>query len=169
MNTVQMPKPIISIVIICFNYRQVPEEIEHFSLGTQTITMIPTVSSQLISKFERKTMIYILLFVKYRNLQHERQKQQKKQFVENIQSKIHYQEKPDVEKVERVAQTDHQIDRVVYLDEPVPKISNIATKALVRNLNSSSVQEHMVWDTESTCSQRTNSDLFVFLNRFFLS
>lgn len=93
------------------------------------------------------------------NLQHERQKQQKKQFVENIQSKIHYQEKPDVEKVERVAQTDHQVDRVVYLDEPVPKIPNIATKALVRNLNSSSVQEHMVWDTESTCSQRTNSDL----------
>jgi hypothetical protein len=51
----------------------------------------------------------------------------------------------------------------VYIDEPIPKAPSAATKAFVRNLNSSSVQQNMIWDSESLDSQRTNSDMFVFI------
>ena len=62
-----------------------------------------------------------------------------------------------------MAQTDHQVDRVVYIDDPIPKTPSLATKAFVRNLNSSSVQQHMLWDSESLYSQRTDSDLYVIV------
>ncbi|CAF1629870.1 unnamed protein product [Adineta ricciae] len=100
-----------------------------------------------------------------RDLERERQRDQeaKRRVDEQIQSKIHYQqsqsEKPIATKPNQVAQTDHQVDRVVYIDDPIPKAPSLATKAFVRNLNSSSVQQHMLWDSESLCSQRTDSDL----------
>lgn len=103
--------------------------------------------------------------------QRQREKETKQQLNEQIQSKIHYQqksnEKPTVtNKSNQVAQTDHQVDRVVYIDEPIPKEPSVATKAFVRNLNSSSVQQHMLWDSESLYSPRTNSDMFVV--KYFL-
>jgi hypothetical protein len=63
-------------------------------------------------------------------------------------------------------QTDHQVNRTVYIDDPIPKPPSAATKAFVRNLDSSSVQQHMKWDSQSLNSQRTNSDMFVL--RFYL-
>ncbi|UJR25631.1 hypothetical protein I4U23_006983 [Adineta vaga] len=100
-----------------------------------------------------------------RDLERERQRDRevKRRVDEQIQSKIHYQqsqnEKPITKKSDQVAQIDHQVDRVVYIDEPIPKAPSLATKAFVRNLNSSSVQQHMLWDSESLYSQRTDSDL----------
>ncbi len=73
-------------------------------------------------------------------------------------------EKPSTVKTDQVAQTDHQVDRVVYIDEPQPKQPSAATKAFVRNLGSSSVQQHMSWDSESLYSQQTNSDMFVLIS-----
>ncbi len=99
-------------------------------------------------------------------MERQRERESKKQQDERIQSKIHYQQKsndkPAATKSDQVAPTDHQVDRVVYIDEPIPKVPSAATKALVRNLDSSSVQQHMLWDSESLDTQRTNSDLFVF-------
>jgi hypothetical protein len=97
----------------------------------------------------------------------QREKEAERQTDERIQSKIHYQqtqnEKPIPTKSDQVAQTDHQVDRIVYIDEPIPKVPSIATKAFVRNLNSSSVQQQMLWDSDSSYSHRTNSDMCVFL------
>jgi len=97
----------------------------------------------------------------------QREKEAERQTDERIQSKIHYQqtqnEKPIPTKSDQVAQTDHQVDRIVYIDEPIPKVPSIATKAFVRNLNSSSVQQQMLWDSDSSYSHRTNSDMYVFL------
>jgi hypothetical protein len=115
------------------------------------------------------------VFFSFSNLERERQreKESKRQTDERIQSRIHYQQKPNDKpttiKSDQVAPTDHQVDRVVYIDDPIPKAPSMATKALVRNLNSSSVQQHMSWDSDSLYSQKTNSDLFVFLISFFLS
>ncbi|CAF0856407.1 unnamed protein product [Rotaria sordida] len=100
-----------------------------------------------------------------RSLERQRQREREiqRQIDERIQSKIHYQnkqyERPSVPKTDQIAQTDHQVDRIVYIDEPIPKVPSVATKALVRNLNSSSVQQNMSWDAESLYSQRTNSDI----------
>jgi len=69
--------------------------------------------------------------------------------------------KPSIVKTDQISQTEHQVDRVVYIDEPPPKQPSVATKAFVRNLGSSSVQQHMSWDSDSVSTQRTNSDLFV--------
>ncbi|CAF3715480.1 unnamed protein product [Adineta steineri] len=98
--------------------------------------------------------------------QRQREQEARRQVDERIQSKIHYQqaqtqqnEKPRTIKSDPIAQSDHQVDRVIYIDEPAPKAPSVATKAFVRNLNSSSVQQHMLWDSESLYSQRTNSDL----------
>jgi hypothetical protein len=109
----------------------------------------------------------------FRDSERERQREKEinRQVDERIQSKIHYQqkqiEKPSIIKSDQVAQTDHQVDRTVYIDEPIPKVPSVATKAFVRNLNSSSVQQNMLWDSESLYSQRTNSDMFVFFVEFF--
>lgn len=88
-----------------------------------------------------------------------------KQLDERIQSRIHYRQrpidKPSIIKSDQIAQTDHQVDRVVYVDEPIPKAPSVATKAFVRNLNSSSVQQQLLWDSESLNTARTNSDVFV--------
>ncbi|CAF4541753.1 unnamed protein product [Rotaria sp. Silwood2] len=102
-----------------------------------------------------------------RDLERRRQREREiqRQIDERIQSKIHhYQDKryerpSSVQKTDQIAQTDHQVDRVVYIDEPIPKVPSVATKAFVRNLNSSSVQQNMSWDAESLYTQRTNSDI----------
>ncbi len=103
----------------------------------------------------------------FSDAERERKNEAKKQNDERIQSKIHYlqkqTERPTTIKSDQIAQTDHQVDRVVYIDEPIPKAPSAATKAFVRNLNSSSVQQNMIWDSESLDSQRTNSDMFVFI------
>ncbi|CAF3700203.1 unnamed protein product [Rotaria socialis] len=95
--------------------------------------------------------------------QRQRDKQSQRRVDERIQSKIHYHEKqsekPALHKTDQVAQTDHQVDRIVYIDDPIPKAPSAATKAFVRNLNSSAVQQHMAWDSESLYSQRTASDI----------
>ncbi|CAF1174723.1 unnamed protein product [Adineta ricciae] len=70
-----------------------------------------------------------------------------------------HHEKSTKHQTDQVVQTDHQVDRVVYIDEPLPKQPSIATRAFVRNLGSSSVQQHMSWDSESLYSQRSNSDI----------
>jgi hypothetical protein len=81
---------------------------------------------------------------------------------------FYWREKPGTVKTDQISQTEHQVDRVVYIDDPPPKQPSIATKAFVRNLGSSAVQQNMSWDSESIYTQRTNSDLFVdwlvFLN-----
>ncbi|CAF5193708.1 unnamed protein product, partial [Rotaria magnacalcarata] len=100
-----------------------------------------------------------------RDLERERQrdKQSQRRVDERIQSKIHYHEKqpekPALHKTDQAAQTDHRVDRIVYIDDPIPKAPSVATKAFVHNLNSSSVQQHMAWDSESLYSQRTASDI----------
>lgn len=106
-----------------------------------------------------------------RQRQHDKEVQRRVN--ERIQSRIHYQKQPERAlepppdiKVDQVAQTDHQVDRVVYIDEP--RVPSVATKAFVRNLKSSSVQQHMSWDAESICSHRTDSDMFVFLFYFLI-
>lgn len=108
--------------------------------------------------------LFLLLFS---NVEQQREQQAKKQLDERIQSRIHYQqrpfEKPSVVKTDQIAQTDHHVDRVVYIDEPVPRAPSVATKAFVRNLNSSSVQQQLLWDSESLNTARTNSDVFVFV------
>lgn len=104
----------------------------------------------------------VLLFS---NVEREREQQMNKQLDERIQSRIHYHQrpidKPSIVKSDQIAQTDHRVDRVVYVDEPAPRPPNVATKALVRNLNSSSVQQQLLWDSESLNTARTNSDAFV--------
>ncbi|CAF1034409.1 unnamed protein product [Rotaria sp. Silwood1] len=62
-------------------------------------------------------------------------------------------------KTDQTVQTEHPTDRIVYIDEPPPKQPSVATKAFVRNLGSSSIQQHMSWDSESLYSQDTNSDI----------
>ncbi|CAF3510814.1 unnamed protein product [Rotaria sordida] len=62
-------------------------------------------------------------------------------------------------KTDQTVQTEHPTDRIVYIDEPPPKQPGVATKAFVRNLGSSSIQQHMSWDSESIYSQETNSDI----------
>ncbi|CAF4726087.1 unnamed protein product [Rotaria sp. Silwood1] len=102
-----------------------------------------------------------------RDLERRRQREREiqRQIDERIQSKIHHYQDKQYErpsggtKTDGIAQTDHQVDRVVYIDEPIPKVPSVATKAFVRNLNSSSVQQHMSWDSESLYTQRTNSDI----------
>lgn len=76
---------------------------------------------------------------------------------------FYLRKKPSTIKTDQISQTEHPVDRIVYIDEPVPKPPSLATKAFVRNLNSSSVQQHMSWDSESIYSQPTTSDLFVDL------
>ncbi|CAF3921421.1 unnamed protein product [Rotaria sp. Silwood2] len=68
-------------------------------------------------------------------------------------------EKPFTFKTDQTVQTEHPTDRIVYIDEPPPKQPGIATKAFVRNLGSSSIQQHMSWDSESLYSQETTSDI----------
>ena len=68
---------------------------------------------------------------------------------------------PTTSHLDQVVQTEHPTERVVYVDNPPPKQPNAATKALVRNLNSSSVQQHMLWDAGSLSSERTKSDTYV--------
>lgn len=110
-------------------------------------------------------MIFVFFFL-FSNAERQREQQAKKQLDERIQSKIHYQqksiEKPSIAKANQTAQTDHQVDRVVYIDEPIPRPPSVATKAFVRNLNSSSVQQQLLWDSESLNTARTDSDVFVF-------
>ena len=77
-------------------------------------------------------------------------------------------ERPLILKTDQVSQTDHPMDRIIYIDEPPPEQPSIATKAFLRNLGSSSVQQHMSWDSDSLCTQRTNSDMFVSLLFYFL-
>jgi hypothetical protein len=84
---------------------------------------------------------------------------------------MNFRPKPSTFKTDQVAQTEHQTNRIVYIDDPPPKQPSAATKAFVRNLGSSSVQQNMSWDSESLYTQRTNSDLFVeilLLNRKIL-
>ena len=108
---------------------------------------------------------FCFLFL-FSNAERQREQQAKKQLDERIQTKIHYQqksiEKPSIAKANQTAQTDHQVDRVVYIDEPIPRPPSVATKAFVRNLNSSSVQQQLLWDSESLNTARTDSDVFVF-------
>ena len=59
------------------------------------------------------------------------------------------------------ARTDHPPSRVIYLDDAQTRNPSAATQALVRNLNSSSVQQHMIWDTQSQHSDRLDSDALV--------
>lgn len=66
-----------------------------------------------------------------------------------------------VSQTDRVSHADHQVDRVVYIDEPPVKQPSAATKAFVRNLGSSSVQQHMNWESDSLNTQRTGSDVYV--------
>jgi len=112
--------------------------------------------------------------VVFSDAERQHENEMKRQSDERIQSKIHYLQKqtqrpPTIIKSDQIAQTDHQVDRVVYIDEPIPKAPSAATKAFVRNLNSSSVQQNMLWDSESLDTQRTNSDMFVFVIDYFIS
>ncbi|CAF3722468.1 unnamed protein product [Adineta steineri] len=102
-----------------------------------------------------------------RDLERERlegERRREKDAKRNEDEHIHHEKpknikKPTTFKTDRVAQTDHKVDRVIYVDEPPVKQPSAATKAFVRNLGSSSVQQHMSWDSESLYSQRTNSDI----------
>ncbi len=112
-------------------------------------------------------MIKNFIYFVYRDLERERiegERRREKDAQRNEQERIHYEKtykKPTTIKTDQVAQTEHQTDRVVYIDDPPPKQPSAATKAFVRNLGSSNVQQQMSWDSESLYTQRTNSDLFV--------
>ncbi|UJR23278.1 hypothetical protein I4U23_026295 [Adineta vaga] len=102
-----------------------------------------------------------------RDLERERiegERRREKDARRNQAEQIRYEKPKQREKSARcqtdpVVQTDHQVDRVIYVDEPLPKQPSSATKAFVRNLGSSSVQQHMSWDSESLYSQQSNSDI----------
>ena len=178
MNIVLMPKLIILIVIIPFNYKQATVVLRVFLHGTQIMIMTLIVFFRSIGKNEYDAsqfdvqFIFVYLFSDL-ELERQREKEAQRQVNERIQSKVHYQQKqheerPRVTKSDQIAQTDHQVDRVVYIDDSIQKVPSVATKAFVRNLNSSSVQQHMSWDSESVYSQRTNSDMFVLAMYLFL-
>ena len=81
-----------------------------------------------------------------------------------------FREIPMSRTVNQQIQIEKPIERVIYIDEPAPRMPSAATRAFVRNLSSTSVQQHMNWESESLHTQRTNSDLFVeflFTSNFF--
>lgn len=70
-------------------------------------------------------------------------------------------EKPMKRTIDQPVQTEQRVDRTLYIDDPPPKPPSAATRAFVRNLGSTSVQQHLAWDSQSLHTQRTNSDLCV--------
>ncbi|CAF2120506.1 unnamed protein product [Rotaria magnacalcarata] len=77
---------------------------------------------------------------------------------------IHYIKPKQIEKAlilktDQTIQTDHPNDRVIYIDEIPAKEPGVATRAFVRNLSSSSIQQHMSWESDSLYSRETNSDI----------
>lgn len=72
-----------------------------------------------------------------------------------------------VTKSENFQESEKPPVRTIYLDDARTRNPSAATRALIRNLNSSSVQEQLNWDSESLKSERTITERSVYTS--FLS